>query len=314
MVGLAIGGLWRGEVVDEQGVPGEAGVPLAALGVEDPERRRPAGPAGAVVGDERLGPLADDVPPKPDPRPADELEPDGGRLVDRRRETAAESRGIEDEQERLRPTRERGEPVEAIGDAGGRVRPGEPAARQVEDEQVHGPSGEQRPGDRQPLVETRRRDHDEPLEPDSAGDRLDRIEAARQVEPGDDGATGLGLRGRPESERRPAARAVAADRDARRCRKAAGTEDRVERHEPRADDPLARERRARRPRLVDLRDGRRREGQRAEDPRSCRTPSSLEARHGGCHISSGRRHRTPRLEHPFDYDKSLGATNVGSSS
>ena len=38
MVELAIGGLLGvGAGVDEQGVPGETRVPLAALGVEDPE-------------------------------------------------------------------------------------------------------------------------------------------------------------------------------------------------------------------------------------------------------------------------------------
>ena len=287
--------------VDEQGVASETGVPLAALGVEDPERRRAARPAVTVVGDERLRPLADDVPAQPDPRPTVQLQPDARRLVHCGRQAAAQPGTIQDEEQRLRSSGERRQAMEPIGDPGRCIRPGEPAARQVEDEHVHRPPREQRSGDRQPLVQALRRHDDEPLEPDPAGDRLDRIEAARQVEPGDDGAAGLGLRDRAEGERRPTARSVAADGDARRRREAARPEDRVEGREPGPDDPLAGERRARRSRRLDLgsRSRRRRQRQRPEDPRSCRTPSSLEARHGGCHISSGRRHRTPRLEHPF---------------
>ena len=73
-------------LVEQQGVPGETRVPLAALGVEDPERRPPTRRAVAVVGDERFGALADDVAAQADPRPAGQLEPDAGRLVDRGRE------------------------------------------------------------------------------------------------------------------------------------------------------------------------------------------------------------------------------------
>ena len=78
-------GAWMGagsapEGVDEEGVVGEAGVPFAALGVEDPERRLAPRRAVAVVRDERLGALADDVAAQADPRPASQLEPDAGRL------------------------------------------------------------------------------------------------------------------------------------------------------------------------------------------------------------------------------------------
>jgi hypothetical protein len=54
-------------LVDQQGVPGETGVPLAALGVEDPEGRPTPRRTVAVVRDERLGALADDVAAKADP-------------------------------------------------------------------------------------------------------------------------------------------------------------------------------------------------------------------------------------------------------
>jgi hypothetical protein len=74
MVDLAIGGLvdggWfkpGGGLIDQQGVPGETGVSLAALGIEDPERRPTPRRTVAVVRDERLRPLADDVAAEPHP-------------------------------------------------------------------------------------------------------------------------------------------------------------------------------------------------------------------------------------------------------
>ena len=42
-----------------------------------------------------------------------------------------------------------------------------------------------------------------------------------------------------------------------------------------------------------------RQGEGPDDPRSCRTPASLEARERGVHISTGGRHRTAILEHLF---------------
>ena len=64
---LAIGGLVYGGLVHQQGVPGETRVPLAALGVEDPERRPSPRRPVAVVGHERLGPVSHDIAPEPDP-------------------------------------------------------------------------------------------------------------------------------------------------------------------------------------------------------------------------------------------------------
>jgi hypothetical protein len=306
------GGLWyggwtgrRGCLVEEEGVPGETGVPLTALGVEDPERGSAPGRAVAVVRDEGLGALADDIAAQADPRPASQLEPDPGRLGDRGRQAgagratgcAAKSGRIEDQQQDLRPPGERGQAAEAVGDATRFVGPGQPAARQVEDQQVDRAAGEQRAGDGQALVEVGGGDDDEPFEPDATCDRLDRVEAARQVQPGDDRALSLGLRGDPQREGGPTAGAVASDRDAGRGREATRAEDRVEGGEPGVDDALAREgcRRGRQIRCGEVR----RQGQSADDPRSCGTPASLEARERGVHISSGSRHRTAILEHLF---------------
>jgi hypothetical protein len=64
-----IGGLCFIEVsvVAEEVVTTEAGVALAALRVEDPKGGPLSRRAVAVAGDQRLGPLADDVAPEPDP-------------------------------------------------------------------------------------------------------------------------------------------------------------------------------------------------------------------------------------------------------
>jgi hypothetical protein len=58
----------------------------------------------AVVRDQRLGALADDVAAQADPRAARQLEPDAGRFGDRGRKTAAEPRCIQDQQQRLGAT------------------------------------------------------------------------------------------------------------------------------------------------------------------------------------------------------------------
>jgi hypothetical protein len=72
----------RGGLVAEEVLPAKAGVPIAALRVEDPEGRPPTRRAIPVARDEGLGPLTDDVTPEPDPRPPGELEPEPGRLGD----------------------------------------------------------------------------------------------------------------------------------------------------------------------------------------------------------------------------------------
>lgn len=76
------------EGIDEQDIARQARIPLPALGVQDAEGRRPARSSVAVVRDERLRALADDVATQADPRAAGQLEPDPGRLVDRGREAA----------------------------------------------------------------------------------------------------------------------------------------------------------------------------------------------------------------------------------
>ena len=70
----------------EELVVAEAGVALATIRIEDPERRAaPRGP-GAIAGDQDLRPLADDVSTEAEPRSTGQLEPDPCRLADGRRD------------------------------------------------------------------------------------------------------------------------------------------------------------------------------------------------------------------------------------
>jgi hypothetical protein len=73
----------KGSVATEQFCSAEAGVTLAAVGVEELERGSPARRAGPVAGDEDLRSLPDDVTAEPDPRSTGQLQPDAGRLPDR---------------------------------------------------------------------------------------------------------------------------------------------------------------------------------------------------------------------------------------
>jgi hypothetical protein len=302
VVGLSIGGLVKWGLVDQQGVPGEARVPLAALGVEDPEGRPTPRRTVAVVRNERLGALADDVAAQADPRPASQLEPDAGRLGDRGRETDGQSGRIEDQQQGLRATGERGESMEPIGDLARLVGPGQSTAGQVEDEHVDRPPGEEAARDAQTLVKAGRGDDDEPLEADAAGDGLDRVEAARQVEPGDDRALGLRLGGHTQAKSGAAAGALATDRDAGRLRETARPEDRIECGEAGADDAIVGSGLVGRVGVGRVHGHERRsgrQGERADDARSCGTPPSPEARDSGVHITPTGRHWTPRIEQMF---------------
>ena len=289
----------------EEVVAAEAGISLATLRVEDPEGRPPPRRAISIARDQRLRPLAHDVASEPDPRPPGEFETEAGRLGDGGRQPTPVTGWFEHDEERLRAPGERRQPAESVGDAGRFVRGRQPATGEVEDEQVDRAPGQQHATDGEALVERLRGDDHEPFEADTTGDRLDRVEAARQVEPGHDRAGVLCLGGEAVDERRPAARAVAADRDARVSRQATRPQDGVERREARVDDPVVGVEIVGAtigpwPVIGEWRHGRgRRQRQRADDLRSCRTPSGTEARDSGVHIGARVRHRTTRVEHLF---------------
>ena len=297
-VDRGVGGLIGGEEL----LPAEAAVTLTALRVEDPERRPTPRWAVAIAGDQRLGPLAHDVATEPDPRPSRELQAEPGRSGHGAGQVAGQPGRLEDDEERLRAPGERGQPVEPIGQPGRAIRGREAAGGQVQHEQVHRPPGQERAADGQPFVERLGADDHQPLEPDAAGDRFDRVEAPGEIDPGHDRPARLGLGGEPVDERGPAARAITAKRDARRARQPAGSQDRVEGREAGPDDPLvelrSRCRPGRRFQRHQARSGCQGEGA-VGDPRSCRSPASLEARHGCRHVRGEGRHRTSKIEHPF---------------
>lgn len=215
----------------------EAGVPFAAIGVEDPEGRPPARRAGSVASHHHLRSLADDVTTQANPRRPLELEPDPGGLTDRAGDARGQTRRLEDRDRDPRPSGEGCQPAEPIGHAATLAAPPCDTLRQVDDEEVHGPAGQQRAGDRDPLVDIGRGHDDEPLGLHTAGDGLDGIEGRGEIQPGDDRARCLGLRGEPQGDGRPAARQVTPKRDAHAPRQAARAEDRVEGGKAGREDP-----------------------------------------------------------------------------
>jgi hypothetical protein len=220
--------------IAEQARPAEAGIALAAVGVEDLERGSPARWAGPIAGDDHLRSLSDDVPAEPDPRSAGQFQADAGRLADGGSETGAcgRPRRLEHDDRDPGTARERGHSGEAIGEPGSAWR----ACRQVDDQQVDRAAGKKRAGDRQTLLGVGRRHDDEPGQLDPARHGLHRVERRREVQPRDDRAGRLRLGREPERERRPPARGVATQRDAHPARHPAGPEDRVELGEARRED------------------------------------------------------------------------------
>jgi hypothetical protein len=299
------GGLAGFAVVAEEIRVAETAVPLATLGVEDPELRPfPRRPV-AAAGHERLGPLADDVPSEPDPGPPGELEAQSRGLRHRRRESRRQPGRLEGDEERLRPAGEPGQATQPLGDLG-RRRAGVRAGREIEDEDVDRAAGEEHPGDRQALVERLGRQDDEPVEPDAAGGGLDRVERPGEIEPGDDRAVGLGLGDEPQGEGRGTGRRRAAQGHAGGAREPARSDDRVEGRKAGPDDPLDASSRLARGRRNELgwvvgRLGReRRRGQCSDHPRSCGTPPRLERRESSRYVRGEAGHRTVRLERLFD--------------
>jgi hypothetical protein len=295
-----------GRVVAEEIRVTETAVPLATLGVEDPEfRPLPRRPV-AAPGDERLGPLADDVAAKPDPRPPDEFQAEPGRFGDRAGQRRRQARRLEGDEKRLRPTSEAGQatqPLGNLGRGGSRVR----ARWEVDHEHVDRAAGEEHAGDRQAFVERVGGQDDEPVESNAAGGGLDRVERPGEVEPGDDRAVGLGLGDEPQGEGRGAGARGASERHAGAAREPARPDDRVEGRKAGPDDPLdAGPGRARRSReglgfgfVVGWLGRKRRRGQRSDHPRSCGTPPRLERRESGRNVRREAGHRTVRLEQTF---------------
>ena len=193
----------------------EAGVPLTTFRVQDPELRRPCGEPVPAATDRHGRPLPDDVPPEADPRSASELQAESRGLRHGAGKPCVQARRLQDEEQRLGPTRERSQPAEPLRDAGRpgrnggvpprREGPRDAAGREVHDEEIHGPAGQERARDGEALVQVRRRDDHQPIRRDAPGAGLHRIEAPGEVQPGHDQPGRLGLCRDPQRERGGAA-------------------------------------------------------------------------------------------------------------
>lgn len=106
----------RHPIGPEEPIPAQAGIPVAAVGVEDPELRPSPRRPEPASGDDHLRPLAGDIPSEPDPCPTDEIELESGRLAERLAEARWEVGRLEDDERRRGPAGERGESLESLGD------------------------------------------------------------------------------------------------------------------------------------------------------------------------------------------------------
>ena len=236
------GGL-LGELVDQEAIPAEAAITLPAVRIEDPERRPPSWRAVSVPGDQGFRALADHVTPETDPRSARQLEAKAGRFGHGTREGSAESGRLEHHEQGLRSTGKSSQATEPVRDRDGLARRGRPGLGdrttlgEVENEEVHRTTGEQRAADGQAFVERLWRDDHQPFEPNAPSDGLHGIEAPGQVQPCDDRSGCLGFSGKSQDKGGPTAGAISPDGHARRAREAAGTQDCIECSEPGGDDP-----------------------------------------------------------------------------
>ena len=165
-----------GVVIPKQNVVPETGVSLAALGVEDPELGGTSRRAVAIATDCHRRPLADDVPAEADPRLPGKLQPEAGGVANDPGQAGLQPGWFDDRQEGARPAGEGRQPAQPLpsagwpgpgssGELGPRppVRATIPAGRQVQHEEIHRPTGEQRPRDRQPFVRRLRGDDHQPV-------------------------------------------------------------------------------------------------------------------------------------------------------
>jgi hypothetical protein len=130
-------------------------------------------------------------------------------LRHRRAQIGGHDRRLEQDEQTFRAPGEGRQAMEAIADPRRFwCRTRGPSRWQIDHEEVDRPTAQQGAGDRQALVQIGRGDHDEPLEAHAAGNRLDRIEAAGEVQPGHDRAGCLGLGHGSQGERRLATRSV----------------------------------------------------------------------------------------------------------
>ncbi len=215
--------------------PAQAGIPGAALRIQDLEGRATAGWPIAVTRDGDLAVLPHDVPPEADPARSPQLQPQAARLLHGRGKRPAQCVRLQHDEQRPGAPGQRRKPAQPVPHPfpGNR---GVPSVRQVQDQQVNGPGREQRPGQRDRLLEILRRQDHEPLRADPARDGLHRVERTGQVQPRHDRPARLRLRGHPQCHRGLARGRIPTQRDRGGTRQPARAQDGVQRGEPRGDD------------------------------------------------------------------------------
>ena len=292
----------------QQFLPGEAGVPGATVRVQDPylggSTRRPE----PVARHANLRPLADHVPPQPDPRPPAELQPQGRYLAQRAGESRWQARRLEHDQLDPGPAGEGRQSAEPFGqgrgrDAGAVERP----VRQVEQQEIDRSVLEQHRRHGHRLGERIGREDDEPFQPHPARDRLDRVEAPGQVQVCDKSAGGLGMGGGLQRQRGLATGPVPVECSGRSAWQAAKPKDRVQGGETGGDGPLVEMLDGPPDRLRGLRlvlDPSRRIDRQGSDhlrppARGCASPALPEGRQRGFDVGGEGRHGTIILEHAF---------------
>ncbi len=214
---------------------------LTVRRVTDLDLRRAAGRPEAVLGHVDLHATADDVAARAQPGALLELQPESHRFRQDPVDGPRQPGRLEYDQADAGPAGVRCEPAQRF------VMPGADPPRQVDHEQVYATPGNECSGERPSLGEIRRPENEQPAQIDAACHRLERVEAAAQVEEGDDAATRLRLGQAVQRERRLAARAQATKRDADTAWQTTGAEQRVEMREAGGHDVV---RQCREPRPV----------------------------------------------------------------
>ncbi len=220
----------------EQLVSHQARIPVAALRVQDLELGTTARWTVPVSGHRHRATPSDHVPAEPDPAQLRQLQSQPARLPERSAEIGTHGAWLHQQEQRAGPPGQRRQPGRAIAHSRPCERRG-PSIRKIHDQQVDRPGSEQRRGQRQPLLEIDRGEHDEPLQADATGDRLHRIEGTGEIQPGDDRSGCLRLGNHPQRHRGLARRGTPTERHGGRTRKPARPEQGIQRGEPGRDDP-----------------------------------------------------------------------------
>ncbi len=166
-----------------------------------------------------------------------QFQPQPARLVHGRPQPAAQPVWRQHHQQGAGSTGERRQAAQPVPDP----HPGDdriPPAGQVQHQHVDGARREQRPRQRERLLEAAGHQDHQPLRAHAPRDGLHRVERPGKVQPGHDGPCRLRLRRHPEGERGPARAGPAAERHGGGPGQPAGAQHGIERGEPGGDHPV----------------------------------------------------------------------------